>query len=506
MSILYKFTPLLKKRKKTFMFSFILILSILGWFLFSGSDSELEFAEANIGSVVQEVNITGRVKSAQSVDLAFERSGKISYVGVKSGDRVAGGRLLIKLDDSELLAQEQREKANVSASELRLNQIIASSKSGGDISSVIDSLARAVKSSIDAMIDFTDVQYKYFNNNYGTSVYLAQQKDEILYEIYNKDNLGRVGAWYFTAFNTGLKSEVYAAQANPNDADIDPLISKTKHMLLITKAGLEVMQSELAGQPNVDPADLNKIKSDIDTIITRISDTSILNKTVVGEGYDIEIAISQLEQAKASLALIQAQLVRYWLVSPFAGIVANVDVKPGEIISPNEVMVSLIGNAKFQIEANVSEADVAKISVGNSANVTLDAYGRDNIFKAKVIHIDPAGRMVEGLAVYKITLEFDSNDKRILSGLTADMDILTQRKDDVLYIPSRNVISKDGKKYVQVVIDQNLESDRFANLILISQEDGKKIFEVEIKTGLKGSDGRIEIISGLQEGDKIIRE
>ena len=51
-------------------------------------------------------------------------------------------------------------------------------------------------------------------------------------------------------------------------------------------------------------------------------------------------------------------------------------------------------------------------------------------------------------------------------------------KNNTLYIPSRNVISKDGKKYVQVLVDQNLNSDRFANLTIVSQEDNQKIFEV----------------------------
>ena len=100
---LLKLIAFLKRRKKSFIFLLLVAVGVSIWFFkFSGNDVENDFAVAKIGSVVQEVNVTGRVKSAQSIDLAFERSGKVSYVGVKSGDKVSAGRILVRLDDSEL--------------------------------------------------------------------------------------------------------------------------------------------------------------------------------------------------------------------------------------------------------------------------------------------------------------------------------------------------------------------------------------------------------------------
>ena len=507
-NILLKSLALAKRRKKSFILSLVLVAIFLIWFFkFSGDDVKNELATAEIGSVVQEVSVAGRVKSAQSVNLAFERSGKVTYVGVKGGDVVSAGRILIRLDDSELLAQEQREKANVLAAELRLNQIIASANnSEGDASVIADSLSRAMKASIDAMIDFTDVQYKYFYGNTGSAINLVQQKEQVLQLIYGQGNLGRVGAWYFTAFNSGLKLQVDEFQKNPNDTSADPLLLSVREVLLMAKSAMESMQSELAGEHNAPQADADKISADIDVLLTQIAQVSNSKKVIIGEGYDIEIAKSQHEQAKASLALVRAQLSKYRLVAPFSGIVANIDVKEGQIVSPNEIMVSLMGNINFQIETNISEADIAKISVNDSAKVTMDAYGKDDVFNAKVIHIDPAGRIVDGITVYKVTLEFDLDDERILSGLTADLDILTDEKNDVLYIPSRNVISRDGKKYVMVVTDKNSDDNRFANLTVVSEKDNQNTFEIEITTGLKGSDGRIEVISGLKEGDKLTRK
>jgi HlyD family secretion protein len=92
-----------------------------------------------------------------------------------------------------------------------------------------------------------------------------------------------------------------------------------------------------------------------------------------------------------------------------------------------------------------------------------------------------------GVATYKTTLQFLKEDPRILAGLTANLDILSDKKENVLYVPTRNIFSVDSRKFVKVLKDEK-----------------KNIVEqVEVKTGLKGSDGNTEIISGLQEGDKI---
>ena len=195
MNILLKLSAFLKRRKKSLIFLLLLATGVSIWFFkFSGNDVKNDLAVAKIGSVVQEVSVTGRVKSAQSIDLAFEKGGKVAYVGVKSGDKVLAGRILIRLDDSELLAQEQREMANVSAAESRLNQISSSANNiSGDASAVADSLSKALKSSIDIMIDFTDVQYKYFNNNTVSALKLAEQKNKVLNLIYGgQGDFGRL--------------------------------------------------------------------------------------------------------------------------------------------------------------------------------------------------------------------------------------------------------------------------------------------------------------------------
>ncbi len=93
--------------------------------------------------------------------------------------------------------------------------------------------------------------------------------------------------------------------------------------------------------------------------------------------------------------------------------------------------------------------------------------------------------MIEGVPTYKVTLYFNDRDERVRSGMTANLDILTERREGVFRIPSRAVTTKDGKKIVRV-------------------PDISGLREVVVETGLRGSDGSIEIVSGLSEGDEVV--
>jgi multidrug efflux pump subunit AcrA (membrane-fusion protein) len=139
----------------------------------------------------------------------------------------------------------------------------------------------------------------------------------------------------------------------------------------------------------------------------------------------------------------------------------------------------------FEIDANIPEADIAKLKIGADANITFDAYGSDVVFKAKLITIDPAETIIDGVATYKSTFQFVDNDERIKSGMTASLTITGDRRDDVLRVPQRSVITKNGKKFVQVL-------------------EGETIVDKAVETGLRGSDGMIEILSGISEGENVV--
>ena len=236
----------------------------------------------------------------------------------------------------------------------------------------------------------------------------------------------------------------------------------------------------LAGRSNVTAA-LDSLSTSEEKLRTAESKLALKKAGTIQEQIDAKRA--EVDSAKASLLALEAQLGKTVIRSPIAGIVTKQDAKKGEIASAGSLLVSVISDAKYEIEANVPEADIAKIKIGNTAEVTLDAYP-DVFFKATVTKIDPAETVIEGVATYKTTLQFSQNDSRIRSGMTANTDIEGEKREDVLVIPARAIKQKEGKKIVEIL-------------------DGEVTRDVEIETGLRGSSGDIEVVSGLKEGDEI---
>lgn len=193
---------------------------------------------------------------------------------------------------------------------------------------------------------------------------------------------------------------------------------------------------------------------------------------------------AQVRQAQANVKNYQAQLSKTVIISPIDGVVAKQNGKVGEIISANAIIVSVISDVKFEIKANIPEADIARVHIDNSASVNLDAHP-DIFFDAKVTSIDPAETIIEGVATYEITLRFVKEDGGIKSGMTANIDILSEKKENAISIPQRSIISKNKDKFVKILKNDKAE-------------------EVKIITGIKGMNGYIEVIDGVKEGDKII--
>jgi membrane fusion protein, macrolide-specific efflux system len=100
-----------------------------------------------------------------------------------------------------------------------------------------------------------------------------------------------------------------------------------------------------------------------------------------------------------------------------------------------------------------------------------------------VTFVDPAETLISDVVYYKVKVAF-TDSGQVKPGMTANVDIITQEKQNVLYVPVRSVQSKDGDKYVQIL------------------ENGIPV-EKTVQTGLRADEG-MELLSGISEGDEVI--
>ncbi len=202
--------------------------------------------------------------------------------------------------------------------------------------------------------------------------------------------------------------------------------------------------------------------------------------------YDVSLAEAQVRQAEASLNTILKQIEDCELRSPVAGVVTKSNYEQGEQVAAGSPVISVLSGGMFGIEVLVSEADIAKVKIGDAVMITLDAYGEDVKFPGQTIFIEPAETNVQDVIYYKIDISFDPDGKEIKSGMTANVTITTAEKKNVLNIPFRAVIDNgaDGKT-VKLLVNNQVQ-------------------EAKIEIGLKSDEGKVEVLSGVKEGDLII--
>jgi len=497
-----------------------IVVVVAGYFYFSGSKKpNYEFAIAKRADIVQEVSVTGRVKPAENVDLAFEKGGRVARVYVRVGDKVKSGDLLIALENSDLQAQLNQAQAVLKEQQTKLKEL----KAGARLEEIELKKAAVEKAKQDVRNEYSGVA-DVLNDAYLKAEEAINVKIDSFFDYEDTDNPYLTFSTSDPQLETMARSLRVTVKNNLKTwkeelnqiKDIQPIefvkldeaINHAKSYLATCRDLLTYLSDALEKSINLSATTRDSYRSSLNvarnSINTAISSVEAKQQKIAAQLAALNIPSEELallsagptaeqiaaqearvEQALANVKNYQAQLDKTILKSPIDGVVTKQEAKVGEIINAGINVVSVMSANKFEIEANVPEADIAKIKVGNPAKVTLDAYGEDVVFEAKVIKIDPAEVMIEGVATYKTTLQFNQEDKRIKSGMTANIDILTDKRENVIVVPKRAVMNKNGDKIVKVLV-------------------GNNVSEVKVKTGLTGSEGEIEIIEGIKEGDKII--
>ncbi len=212
-----------------------------------------------------------------------------------------------------------------------------------------------------------------------------------------------------------------------------------------------------------------------------------LNKIIASANkHDIALYQARVRQAIASLDAINKQIDNSVIKASISGTITKAEYEVGEQVMAGQPVISMLGENNFEIEVDISEADIAKVKNGNSAEVTLDAFGDDIKFQGQVYFIEPAETVIQDVIYYKVKINFDPKEEAVKSGMTANVIITTAQKDNILIVPSRAIVEKNGgDKYARVLVDG-------------------QVTEKLIVVGLRGDEGMAEVVSGVKEGQEVI--
>jgi HlyD family secretion protein len=530
----FKFKPNFKSKKMWILLVVVAVIVIIAFSFLSGGKktSKYETVKVEAGNLVQTVDATGKVESANDLSLHFDGVGVVENVKVAEGDTVRAGQWLANLSLSQLnaavaqaqasldqkLAGATSEQVNVAQKQIESAQVTLdkAQKTLSDTQTLSDKNL-SVKYSY--ALNVLDDSYIKMYNAYSTvdgikENHFKEANDQESLTVRNNEE------YQIKRPKDETKTYIDIAKASGKTEDIDKAISITLSSLNKILIGLTAIRNvcdETTYQGKVtstEKSSLDTQKSYISTAQTTVSslesDISVLK---IQNKNNLNTAQAAVDTSKAALDLQQANYdslvakprdidVAYYqavldqaianrnkaiIYAPIEGIITKINKKKGELISSSEAMIEIL-SPHYEIDVDIPETDVVKLKTGNDVTITLDALGNDVKFVGSVLSIDPASTDIQDVVYYKVKVGIsDNNAEAFKSGMTADVLIKTDNRDNVLYIPYRAVLSRSDsdEKYVRVLKGENVE-------------------EKTVTLGLKADDGKVEILSGLNEGDEVI--
>jgi macrolide-specific efflux system membrane fusion protein len=223
-----------------------------------------------------------------------------------------------------------------------------------------------------------------------------------------------------------------------------------------------------------------------------------IEEILVNEGSKVKkgevLALMSSTERAALVDAAQSQdeeTKKYWeevykktpIISPIDGEVIVRSVEPGQTVTASDAVLVL--SDRLIISAQFDETDVGRVRIGQKAVITLDAYP-ETLINGVVNHIAYESELVNNVTIYDVDILPDAIPDFLRSGMSANVEVIENQKNNILLIPQETLINEGGKFYVEVGNGGN-----------------SRTIKKEVVTGI--SDGiNIEIISGLSKDDLVL--
>jgi RND family efflux transporter MFP subunit len=263
-------------------------------------------------------------------------------------------------------------------------------------------------------------------------------------------------------------NDLETAQAQVSSANAALILAQATGDQNNASAGQNILTAETVITQRA--ADVTKAQADLDKLINGAR-------------------LVDLAPYEADVMAAQARLAKAQIIAPFDGEVTNIDIKPGQRVSSGAFAIGVeAADDQFVLPVNIPESDIAKVSVGDQSEVTLDAFGTRRVFSARVMTIESSETIIEGVVYYEAKVVFEDQPglSDLRSGMSADVALQTDTRTQVLALPQRAVLVRpDGQTYVRIPKDEDFE-------------------ERNVTVGLRANDGLLEIVNGVSQGDIVI--
>ena len=415
-------------------------------------------------SAVDRVTAAGNIELVDTTQVVAQVNGYVEEVLVEVGDVISSGDLLVALDRDDLRRAVDQARINLVSAELQLENLLAASNTAeiaaaeADLKSAQENLAEVQNGASDrelaaARSNATSAWARYNSLLDGASeneriqlaaavenARVAMQEAQTEYDkVAWREDVGMTRqaaqlqqttiayesalAAYEEAVAPASKSDLYSAlsQAQTAQDQLDDLLAGP------TAANIAAAEAQVAAA-----------QSRLDTLLRGADET------------DIELAQLAIDQAQLTLLEARINLVNAELVAPAAGAVLRVNVDESDRISAGTVAITLADLSQLQLTVNVAEVDIPKISVGQLADVTIDAFPSTE-FAGMISNIEPSSSAQQGVINYPVTVRLiDESLTNVRPGMTAVATLRSEMADARWLVPTPAIQENNGETVVIV--------------------------------------------------------
>lgn len=239
------------------------------------------------------------------------------------------------------------------------------------------------------------------------------------------------------------------------------------------------------------------------------------NKVAAQADYDVsytsyQTALGNLKAAQAQLNTAIINLHHCTITAPISGMILARNVQVGNMVIASfnsPVLFTIVYNPKqMQVQADVDEADIGQVKLGQKVKFTVDTYP-DDVFTGIVTQIRHQPVMVQNVVNYIVIIEVPNPDLKLMSGLTATVNIFIRESDNVLKVPAMALSFTPPLIYIKEseLLPDSVKKFWIKKLRQLSELMQQQIVEPSATTGylwiLKGADVfPVKVTKGLNDG------
>lgn len=237
----------------------------------------------------------------------------------------------------------------------------------------------------------------------------------------------------------------------------------------------------------------------------------------------VSTAQRNLASAQATLEQATAKAAERTVKAPSSGSIVELNAKVGATVTGGMIMgesdtsggkqcMQIADLSKMKVTVQVGEKDIAKIAVGQSANVTYPAFP-DIVSQGTVTAIASVANSDSnsggGSVTFNVDILIEAPDSRLKPGMTAEVSVVTEKLDDVVMVPTMALMTEDGEHYyVNLATDSEGKKTRRVKVTVVTQNDNEAVVgKTQVKRDDQGNEINPDVpVTKLRDGDTIVTD